>query len=116
MPAKFVLVPGWTTNDRTGNREFLTVQQLAQLYKLKPGTWAAVNDRVDVDHGIAEAEKAGATVLRPRYDGKYELPDGVTRELDNQGTGGNNGKGQRLQAETGDTQGREGSPGRKGGK
>lgn len=65
-PTRFVLVPGEVISQHDGQVHYVSAQQLAKLYGLRPGEW--------VPHTPATRMAEGDVVLGVRADGRYPRP------------------------------------------
>ena len=72
---KYLVVPTWVTDERTGERRHLKAHDLIRLYGLKPRTYRVVDDRPSVPDSIERARREGLIILYPDPSGKYTLPD-----------------------------------------
>lgn len=72
---RYVLAPCWVTSERTGERVFVPARELVRLYGLGPGSYKILVPTPDARSAIKQAERRGLTVLYPRADGNYTLPD-----------------------------------------
>lgn len=78
---RFILVSGWVTSKKDGDRHFIPAYDLVWLYKLPRGLCRLVTDthvgwnEANVDRILREAARRGEKpiVLRPRDDGDYPV-------------------------------------------
>jgi hypothetical protein len=76
---KYLVVPTWVTDERTGDRRHYKAHELIRLYGLKPRTYRVVDDRPSVPESIERAKRQGLVVLYPDPTGKYKLPEAHER-------------------------------------
>lgn len=67
---KYVVIPGWVRSQSDGELHFIDAPTLMQLYKIDPKECATMHGDFR-DHG---KDFNGLIRLRPRRDGKYEIP------------------------------------------
>lgn len=72
---KYLLVPTWVTDERTGERKHVTAAELIRLYNLPPRSYRLVSDKPSVPDNIARAKAQGLVILYPDGTGKYQIPE-----------------------------------------
>lgn len=65
----YVLHPGYVRSRWDGQMHYVGLRDLVRLYRLKPGTYMAFDDRPGC------RPPADATHLYPRWSGDYSLPE-----------------------------------------
>lgn len=68
---KYVLHPGFVYSKTDGDRHYISADKLIRLYKVRPN-----NCVLHREHSHFEGMK-GMIHLFPRYDGNYEVPNGI---------------------------------------
>lgn len=71
---KYVLVPGWVTDEHDGEKRFVPAHELVRLYNLKPGTYRLAGTSPSVPAAVERAVRQGLIPLYPDPTGKYSLP------------------------------------------
>lgn len=76
MNEKYLVIPGNVLSKSDGDEHFISAQQLMELYGVNPSECIVI----DSPHKALSILDNDYIVLRPRYDGNYNLPSGGSHE------------------------------------